>query len=261
VKRIDYAKAARVLGNHANPAKASIYRGFFKDTSGEIFLGVTTPRLRTIAREFWAMPLADVRRLMQSRIHEERSLANEILRLKFHRGAAQQQTEVFNFYVRNRCFISSWDCVDGSAPYIVGCYLLHRDKKLLYQLAASPRIWDRRIAIVSSLCFIRGGKINDTLKLATILLHDEEDLIHKATGWMLREVGKQDLRALKTFLDAHSGAMPRTMLRYAIERFPPGERKKYLGRSENRKPKSNTETRSHGVTRRRSKTKKSKSRT
>jgi 3-methyladenine DNA glycosylase AlkD len=230
VKRIGYATAARGLRNHANSAKAAIYRGFFKDTVGEIFLGVTTPRLRTIAREFWSMPLPDVRRLMQSRIHEERSLANEILRLKFDRGAAQQQKEVFDFYVRNRRFICSWDCVDGSAPYIVGNYLLHRNKKLLYQLATSPRLWDRRIAIVSSLCFIRENKIDDTLKLATILLDDEEDLIHKATGWMLREVGKQDLRALKKFLNAHSSTMPRTMLRYAIERFGPAQRKKYLGR-------------------------------
>jgi len=186
--------------------------------------------LRTIAKDFWSMPLADVRRLMQSRIHEQRSLANEMLRLKFSKGSPQQQQEVFSFYIRNRRFISSWDCVDGSAPYIVGCYLLHRNKKLLYQLAASPRIWDRRIAIVSSLWFIRHGNVDDTLKLASILLRDEEDLIHKAAGWMLREVGKQDIAALKNFLDAHGSIMPRTMLRYAIERFPQTERKKYLGR-------------------------------
>ena len=230
MKRTDYAGAARALRACANSAKAAVYRGFFKDTAGETFLGVTTPMLRTIAKDFWSMPLADVRRLMQSRIHEQRSLANEMLRLKFSKGSPQQQQEVFSFYIRNRRFISSWDCVDGSAPYIVGCYLLHRNKKLLYQLAASPRIWDRRIAIVSSLSFIRHGNVDDTLKLASILLRDEKDLIHKAAGWMLREVGKQDIAALKKFLDARSTNMPRTMLRYAIERFPPAERRKYMGR-------------------------------
>jgi 3-methyladenine DNA glycosylase AlkD len=230
VKRTDYAGAARALRACANPAKAAIYRGFFKDTAGETFLGVTTPMLRTIARDCWPMPLADVRRLMQSRIHEQRSLANEILRMKFRKGSMHQQQEVFSFYIRNRRFISSWDCVDGSAPYIVGCHLLHRNKKLLYQLAASPRIWDRRIAIVSSLWFIRHGNVDDTFKLARILLRDEEDLIHKATGWMLRETGKQDIAALRKFLDAHGSIMPRTMLRYAIERFSAAERKKYMAR-------------------------------
>jgi 3-methyladenine DNA glycosylase AlkD len=230
VKTNHYTAAARALHACANSAKASIYRRYFKDTAADIFLGVTTPMLRTMAKEYWRMPLADVRRLMQSRIHEQRSLANEILRLKFRKGAPQQQQEIFSFYVKNRGFISSWDCVDGSAPYIVGCYLLHRNKKLLYQLAASPRIWDRRIAIVSSLWFIRHGNVADTLRLAKILLRDEEDLIHKATGWMLREVGKQDTTALKKFLDAYGSVMPRTMLRYAIERFSPAGRRKYLGR-------------------------------
>jgi len=152
-----------------------------------------------------------------------------VLRLKFQKGGPQEQEQIFRFYIKNRGYICSWDCVDGSAPYIVGCYLLKRDKKLLYELAASPRTWDRRIAIVSTWWFIRHGNVRDTLKLARMLLRDEEDLIHKATGWMLREVGKQDLAALKNFLDSHAKVMPRTMLRYAIERFGESERKKYLG--------------------------------
>jgi 3-methyladenine DNA glycosylase AlkD len=167
---------------------------------------------------------------MQSRIHEERSLANEILRIKFRKSDPQDQKRIFEFYVKNRKFIREWDGVDGSAPYIIGPYLLDRSKKLLYDLVRSPRLWDRRIAIVSTLWFIREGKISDTLKLARMLLCDEEDLIHKATGWMLREVGKQDLAALKKFLNAHVAIMPRTMLRYAIERFPEIERKKYMMR-------------------------------
>jgi len=228
MRKVDYRNAVRTLGDHANPAKAAIFQGYFKDTPKDRFLGVTTPVLRRVAKEFLAMPLAEVRRLMKSAVHEERSLANEILRLKFERGGPAQQQQVFRFYVKNRRLIRGWDAVDGSAPYIVGCYLLDRDKRLLYELATSSRIWDRRIAMVSTLWFIRRGNIRDALLIARMLLGDREDLIHKAAGWMLREVGKQDLAALKKFLNTHGNAMPRTMLRYAIERFPQAERLRYL---------------------------------
>lgn len=230
VKTVNYHGASRALRAFRDPQKAASSHKYFKDTAGDIFLGVPTPVQRQIARKFQDMPLAEVRRLMQSRTHEERSLANEVLRLKFQKGSSQQQEAVFRFYIKNRGLISSWDCVDGSAPYIVGCHLLKREKKLLYQLAVSPRIWDRRIAIVSTWWFIRHGNVRDTLKLAKMLLGDQEYLIHKATGWMLREVGKQDMAALKKFLDAHGLVMPRTMLRYAIERFPEEERKRLLRR-------------------------------
>jgi 3-methyladenine DNA glycosylase AlkD len=225
-----YQDASRTLQAHADAGKALAARGYFKNSGQDVFLGVTTPRLRIIAREYQQLPLAEIRKLMQSKIHEERSLANEILRIKFRKSGEVEQKRIFEFYIRNRKFIREWDGVDGSAPYIVGPHLLGRSKKLLYELARSPRLWDRRIAIVSTLWFIRQGKISDTLKLATILLRDEEDLIHKATGWMLREVGKQDLAALKKFLDTHCTIMPRTMLRYAIERLPETERKKYMVR-------------------------------
>ncbi|HEY6307829.1 MAG TPA: DNA alkylation repair protein [Candidatus Angelobacter sp.] len=225
---IGYTKAARALRKHADPAKAAVSRGYFKDPGDQVFLGVTTPLLRKLAREFCLLPLSDVRRLMKSRVHEEQSLAYAILRRRFEKGSGTEQEEIFRFYVRNRRLVHSWDSVDDSAPNIVGPYLLERDKKLLYQLARSSRLWDRRIAMVSTLYFIRRGHISDTLKLAEILLDDEEDLIHKATGWMLREVGKQDLAALKRFLKAHCKTMPRTMLRYAIERFPEEDRRKYL---------------------------------
>lgn len=225
-----YQDASCALQTLANPDKAQVARSFFKNSSNDVFLGVTTPQLRRIAREYQELTLAEIRKLMQSKIHEERSLANEILRLKFRKSSPQQQTEIFEFYIENRKFIREWDGVDGSAPYIAGPYLLGRSKKLLYELARSSRLWDRRIAIVSTLWFIRQGKISDTLRLARMLLRDKEDLIHKATGWMLREVGKQDLAALKKFLNTHCTAMPRTMLRYAIERFPESERKKYLAR-------------------------------
>jgi 3-methyladenine DNA glycosylase AlkD len=225
---ITYKDAAWALQPHANPERALFVRGYFKNSSQDIFLGVSTPRLRAVAREYWQLPLKDIRKLMQSRIHEERSLANEILCIQFRKGDEQQQKKIFDFYVENRRFIREWDGVDGTAPYIVGPYLLNRSKKLLYELARSSRLWDRRIAMVSTLWFIRQGKVSETLKLAKMLLGDDEDLIHKASGWMLREVGKQDVAALKKFLNAHCTVMPRTMLRYAIERFPEKVRKQYL---------------------------------
>jgi 3-methyladenine DNA glycosylase AlkD len=225
---IGYTKAARALRKHADPAKAAVARGYFKDPGDQVFLGVTAPLLRKLAREFCLLPLSDVRRLMQSRVHDEQSLAYAVLRRRFEKGSEADRKKVFDFYVRNRRLVCSWDAVDDSTPNIVGPHLFERDKALLYQLARSSRLWDRRIAMVSTLYFIRRGHISDTLKLAEMLLDDEEDLIHKATGWMLREVGKQDLAALKRFLKAHCSTMPRTMLRYAIERFPQQERINYL---------------------------------
>jgi 3-methyladenine DNA glycosylase AlkD len=213
---------------HANSARAAVYRWYFKDPGQDIFLGVSTNGVRRVAREFRELALADVRRLMLSRVHEERSLAHAILRWKFEKGGAAEKEKVFNFYIRHRNTIHSWDGVDDSAPYIVGAYLLERDKGLLYELARSRRIWDRRIAIVATLWFIRHGYTADTLNLAEMLLEDREDLIHKACGWALREVGKKDLPALKRFLKQHCRTMPRTMLRYAIERFEESERQRYL---------------------------------
>src|SRR5579871_4920845 len=201
---MDYEAAAKALRGHAKPVKIEVYRTFFKNSQEDVFVGVNVPATRKVARDFRELPLAEVHRLMRSKVHEERSLANEILRLKFNKGD------------------------DGSAPYIVGPYLLRRDKGLLYKLARSSRLWDRRIAIVSTLAFIREGQVDDTMKIAEILLQDEEDLIHKAVGWMLREAGKSDLAALKRFLKTHGCNMPRTMLRYAIERFSKEDRQRYL---------------------------------
>ena len=230
MKKSGHQRVLQELRKHADPARAAVYRWYFKDSAGDTFLGVTVPVLRRVARQFWEMPLQEIRRLMASPVHEERLLANEILRIKFGKAEDQEREQIFRFYLRNRNFIRGWDSVDGSAPHIVGAYLLQRDKKLLYELARSQRIWDRRIAIVSTLPFIRNGNIRDTLRLARRLLKDKEDLIHKATGWMLRETGKVDIGALRKFLDDFGTVMPRTMLRYAIERFPQAERKRYLGR-------------------------------
>ncbi|HEV2287988.1 MAG TPA: DNA alkylation repair protein [Candidatus Acidoferrales bacterium] len=221
------AKARKALRRCADSKRARTFRGFFKDTT-DIFLGVTTPQMRKVAREFQGLPLRDVRDLMKSKIHEERSLAHAILVLKFRGADERKKGAIFHFYMRNRKYIHEWDGVDDSAPYIAGPYLLRRDKKPIYELARSKSLWDRRIAMVSTWWFIRQGQVHDALKIARLLLKDEEDLIHKASGWMLREAGKRNLQALEKFLKKHHREMPRTMLRYAIERFPQEKRRAYL---------------------------------
>jgi len=218
----------KALKKHCNLSRAAKMPPFFKNSKDDVFLGVAAATVRKIAKEFYSMKLPDVLTLMKSKVHDERSLANAILRLKFNKADEEGKANIYQFYVKNRQYIRDWDGVDDSAPYIVGPYLLDRDKSLLYELARSERIWCRRIAIVSTWWFIRQGKIEDTLKIAEMLILDEEDLIHKAVGWMLREAGKRDLSALKKFLKTHGKRMPRTMLRYSIEKFSAEERKKYL---------------------------------
>ncbi len=225
---VTLANARKSLRSLANPRKALVYRGFFKETT-DVFLGVATPQIRNLSREYHNLPLSALRQLMNSRVHDERSLAHAILVRKFRVGDDHAQKLIFDFYMHNRKYIRNWDGVDDSAPYIVGPYLLNRDKKILHELACSQNLWDRRIAIVATWWFIRQGQPATTLKIARTLLADDEDLIHKATGWMLREVGKRDLSALKSFLRVHAHKMPRTALRYAIERFSPEERAFWLG--------------------------------
>jgi 3-methyladenine DNA glycosylase AlkD len=216
------------LKKHENPKKALTQCSFFKNCQDDIFLGISAPLIRNLAKTFSLVPLRLISQLMRSSIHEERSLAHAILRLKFDGGNEKIKTQIFNFYLKHRKTIKDWDGVDDSAPYIVGKYLLSQDKKILYTLAQSDHIWDRRIAIVSTWWFIRNGHYQDTIKLAEILIIDQEDLIHKAIGWMLREVGKREISLLKKFLNKHHTYMPRVTVRYAIERFPEKERKAYL---------------------------------
>lgn len=227
-----YREAARALRRHADPKRAKVYRWYFKNPGDDIFLGVSTPLLRALAREFQLLPFPDVRRLMKSGVHDQRSLGCAILRRRYEKGDEADRKEVFDFYVRNRLLVTSWDAVDDTAPSIVGSHLLRRSKRLLYRLAKSRSLWERRVAMVSTLTFIRNGNVTDTLRLAKILLRDEEDLIHKACGWMLREAGKKNPAALRKFLKAHCVTMPRTMLRYAIERFPERERQMWLKRKD-----------------------------
>jgi 3-methyladenine DNA glycosylase AlkD len=212
---------------------ARILRRFFKTGAGEygegdIFIGIKVPPLRKLAAEFEDVPLQTVRALLKSRIHEERTLALMILVRRFSRADDELRQQIYEFYLAHLTFINNWDLVDGSAPYIVGAFLWERDRRQLYAFAKSTSLWERRIAILSTLHFIRQSDFRDALGIAELLIADEHDLIHKAVGWMLREIGRRDLEAERAFLKTHYRKMPRTMLRYAIERFPEAQRRRYL---------------------------------
>jgi 3-methyladenine DNA glycosylase AlkD len=218
----------------ANPEKQSVFKNFFKTGAGEygegdIFLGLTVPQQRKIAKEFKDLPLNEVGKLLRSKIHEERLTALLIFVFQYKKGDEAKKKSIVNIYLRNFKFINNWDLVDSSAPYILGDWLLKRDRRMLYRMAKSKVLWEKRIAIMSSFAFIYAGEYKDTFALAEILLHDKHDLIHKAVGWMLREVGKRiHVNHLRAFLRTHSDHMPRTALRYAIEHLPEKERKVWL---------------------------------
>ena len=217
----------------ATPERAIGAQRYFKTgpgqySEGDKFLGVTVPDLRRLAREGEGLKPRDLRTLLTSEWHEERALALLILVRQYERGDRQARDDVYHLYLRHTRNINNWDLVDCSAPQIVGGHLAEKSRAPLRQLAMSSSLWERRIAIVATLFFIRRGELEDTLALARMLLADKEDLIHKATGWMLREVGQRDRVTLERFLEEHAAAMPRTMLRYAIERFPEPIRRRYL---------------------------------
>jgi 3-methyladenine DNA glycosylase AlkD len=219
----------------ADKDKVRILRGFFKTGQGQygegdMFIGVTVPVLRKLAKESGDTPVDDVVLLLKSPIHEERLLALLMLVRSYVTGSETIKKKIFNCYIANTRYINNWDLVDLSAPNIVGSHLLNKSRKQLYAFAGSDNLWKRRIAILSTFTFIRQNDFTDTLRISRLLLKDEQDLIHKAVGWMLREVGKRSLDREEKFLRQHYQVMPRTMLRYAIERFPESERKKYLNR-------------------------------
>jgi 3-methyladenine DNA glycosylase AlkD len=195
---------------------------------GDIFLGIRVPALRKLAKEYKALSLEEVLPLLRSPYHEERLFALIMFVNAFTQGDETIQKKIYNLYMANTRYINNWDLVDISAPNIVGAFLMERNKKPLYQLAKSKSLWERRIAMLATFYFIKNNRFADTLKIAGILLRDKEDLIHKAVGWMLREVGKRDIECAESFLQKHCQVMPRTMLRYAIERFTPSKRRKYL---------------------------------
>jgi len=227
------------LQSMADPDKAAILQRFFKTGlgqygEGDIFIGVMVPQSRQIANKFSQLSLGEVRTLLYSRIHEERLVALLILALRYSSSASssrEEKEEIVKFYLNNIKQVNNWDLVDLSAPNILGAHLMvdnrNDSRRLLYRLAKSENVWERRIAIVATHHFIRNGDFSDTLQIAEMLLQDRHDLIHKAAGWMLREVGKRDSTAEEAFLEKHCSVMPRTMLRYAIERLPESERRRY----------------------------------
>lgn len=222
------------LRAQADPAKAKILRSFFKTGPGEygeddIFLGLAIPKIRALSKRYSCLDISDAEKLLSSPIHEERLCALLILVRKFEKGDGPEKREIYRRYLKNTVYINSWDLVDLTADRIVGAFLKDRDKSVLYKLAGSKNIWDRRIAILATFHFIKNGLSAQTFAVAGILLTDEHDLIHKAVGWMLREVGKRiDIDTEERFLKSRYKKMPRTMLRYAIERFPETKRRAYL---------------------------------
>jgi 3-methyladenine DNA glycosylase AlkD len=222
-----------ILVNLGDAAIAGHSRRFFKTGKGEygegdVFLGIRVPVLRKQVRKYRDISLEETLLLLKSPFHEERLFALLVLVDKFSGGDAGDKTAIYEVYLGNMQYINNWDLVDSSAGYIVGAYLEKRDKKPIFRLARSGNLWERRIAVLSTFHLIKRKDFSDALEISRILIKDREDLIHKAVGWMLREIGKRDLPAEKTFLDKNYREMPRTMLRYAIERFPEKERKRYL---------------------------------
>ncbi len=223
----------KALKDAANPSQAKILQRFFKTGKGEygegdVFYGIKVPVIRGIAKSFIELNLNSLNELISSPVHEERLTAMLILVAKYSKGDDKQKGKIYEYYVKNKKYINNWDLVDLSAPNIIGNYLLNRDKKLLYDLSVSDNLWDRRISILSTFPFIRAGEYDPTFKIADILIRDKHDLIHKAVGWMLREIGKRDKQTETDFLKTRYKTMPRTMLRYAIEKFPQKERQAFL---------------------------------
>lgn len=217
----------------ADPEKALILSRFFKTDKGQygegdIFLGITVPKQRAVAKGYYPLSLEDIQKLLNSPVHEHRFVSLLILIQKYKIADPRAKKDCFDFYIDERRHINSWDLVDLSAPKIVGDYLLDHDRKILYHLVTSENVWDRRIAILSTFAFINNSDFSDAFRICRALLKDPHDLIHKASGWMLREIGKKDEKAEENFLRKYYSIMPRTMLRYAIERFGADSRRFFM---------------------------------
>ncbi len=230
------------LKSYADKDKAIILQRFFKTGKGEygegdIFLGIMVPEQRKIAKKYSSLSLSDIQLLLKSRIHEERLISLFILVDRYKKASKEASEKekqfIFDFYLKNTDKINNWDLVDLSAPNIVGDFLLKKgskERKLLYTLARSKNLWERRIAILSTFTFIRDNDFKDALSIAELLLKDKHDLIHKAVGWMLREIGKRSQDTEESFLKKHHKIMPRTMLRYSIEKFSKDKKGFYMQR-------------------------------
>jgi len=227
------AAIKRDLAHLQDPDSAAFLQRFFKTGPGEYghgdsFRGIRVPVLRRLAKKYQGLSIATGRRLLRSKYHEDRLLALLILTESYVRGDDAVKEAVFDLYLNSTRFINNWDLVDASAPPILGAFLWERERSVLYHLAKSSNLWERRMSIMATFYFIKRGEFNETLKLSAMLLSDTEDLIHKAVGWMLREVGNRDTAAEEKFLKKHYRSMPRVMLRYAIEKFPERKRQQYL---------------------------------
>lgn len=209
---------------YANPEKAKIYARFFKTGKGEygegdLFLGIAVPEQRKLAQRYIELSLGDVKKLLHSKYHEHRLTGFFILCYKYQKAKDKERDKIIGFYLKHKHRGNNWDLIDCVADKLLGKHIAEKDKSILYELAKSESLWDRRIAILTTFEFIRNRRFEDTKKIAEILLNDKHDLIHKAVGWMLREMGKRDEKVLIKFLDKNYKKMPRTMLRYAIERL------------------------------------------
>jgi len=220
----------------ANPVQAKLLLKFFKTAVGEygegdIFLGIKVPEERKVAKRFWKeINLEETQELLKSKIHEERFISLLILIEKYREGNEREREKIFSTYINSTKWINNWDLVDVTCPKIVGDYLLDKKRDVLYEFARSENLWKKRISIISTFAFIKKGEFEDTINIAKILLKDKHDLIHKAVGWALREVGKKKEKLLIDFLEKHYKEMPRTMVRYSIEKLDEKRRKDYLKR-------------------------------
>lgn len=230
-----YTDVIDALSKLANKKNSKLLARFFKTGKGQygygdVFIGVTVLKQRKIVKRFSTLPIAEIEKLLKLKIHEHRLTALLILVGQYKLGSKIIRKNIVNIYIKNLKHVNNWDLVDSSAHKILGEYLTNKPRDILYKLAKSKDLWKRRIAVISTFSFIQHYDFGDSLKIAEILLSDGHDLIHKAVGWMLREIGKKNEKILKLFLNKHTRNIPRTTLRYAIERFPENKRQKYLNK-------------------------------
>lgn len=227
------ASVVRDLESFKDPRRALLLARYFKTGKGEyaegdIFWGLTLPEIRSLIRKYRDLPLAEIRKLLKSPVHEVRLTGFLIMVARFRKGDAAQKKRIHNLYLSNTKYVNNWDLVDLTAPTIMGSYLQDKPRDILFKMARSGHLWDRRISLLSCFWFIKNDEFTDALRIAEMLLSDTQDLVHKALGWLLREIGKRDISVEEAFLRKYYRRIPRTALRYAIEKFPEEKRQRYL---------------------------------
>ncbi|GAB4287744.1 MAG: DNA alkylation repair protein [Ignavibacteriaceae bacterium] len=230
---MNYYDLHQTVKENSDSEKAKILQRFFKTGPGQYgegdkFAGIKVPVQRKISGVFRTLPVSEIKKALRSEIHEERLISLFILIHQYKNSDEKGKDKIIRFYLKNLRFVNNWDLVDLSAPKLLGTYLLDKDRSVLYKFARSENLWERRIAVLSTFTFIKENDFTDALNISVLLINDKHDLIHKAVGWMLREIGKRDPAAEEIFLKKYYKSMPRTMLRYAIEKFPEQKRRKYL---------------------------------